>query len=72
MVVARFEIWSGNSGGLGVGRGPRPPVFLDQTEARRAEKKFLETTPPLSQGLGDPPPPSPLPLSEGLDPPLGK
>ena len=24
--------------------GP-PPLFLDQTEARRAEKKFLETAP---------------------------
>ena len=30
------------------------PLFLDQTEARRAKKKFLETRPhPLSQGLDD-------------------
>ena len=28
-------------------RGARgPPLFLDQTEARRAEKKFFETSPP--------------------------
>ena len=42
--------------------GPRPPLFLDQTEARRAEKKFFfRPGPPLSQGLDDRPP-----LSEGL------
>ena len=35
-----------------------PPLFLDQTEARRAEKNFFETTPPpLSQGLDDRVPP---------------
>ena len=36
------------------GRGPggRPPLFLDQNEARRAEKIFLEAA-PLSQGLDD-------------------
>ena len=36
-------------------------------------KTFLETAPPLSQGLDDRPPPTPPPpftLSEGLDPPL--
>ena len=38
------------------------PLFLDQTEARRAEKKFLRDCPPyLSKGLDDrspsPPPP---------------
>ena len=48
------------------GRGP-PPLFLDQTEARRAEKIFGETTlPPLSKGLDDRAPP----LSQGLDPAL--
>ena len=36
------------------GPGGPPSLFLDQTEARRAEKKYL-----------NPPPP---PLSEGLDP----
>ena len=49
------------------GRGSRGPLFLDQTEARRVEKKFLETAAPLSQGLDDRPA---LPLSKGLDPPL--
>ena len=56
-----------------------PPIYLDQTEARKAEKKFLETGPPLSQGLDDrhplPSPPPYLkdwmmtatPLPEGLD-----
>ena len=46
-------------------RGPRPPLFLDQTEAQGAEKKrFFETGPrPLSdkgQDLDDRPPPHPL------------
>ena len=39
------------------GRGPGlppPHLFLDQTEARRAEKKFFET-----------PPPPPFPLISG-------
>ena len=41
---------------------PRPTLlFVDQTEARRAEKR----APTLSQGLD-----GPRPLSEGLDPPL--
>ena len=49
-------------------RGPggsksSPPLFLDQSEARRAEKFFFF----FKTGL---PPPSPSPLSEGLDPPL--
>ena len=37
------------------GPGGPPSLFLDQTEARRAEKKKVG------------PPPTPLPLSEGLD-----
>ena len=51
--------------GRGQGDVP-PPLFLDQTEARGAEKNFF----------GDPPPPylrvwmTPPPFSEGLDPPL--
>ena len=40
--------------------GPGPPLFLDQTKARRVEKNFLETCPtplpPLSKGLDDRPP----------------
>ena len=37
------------------GKGPAPPLFLGQTEIRKAEKKFSETAPPhpLSQGLDD-------------------
>ena len=33
--------------------GPNPPLFLDQTEARRAERNFLRDPAPesLSQGL---------------------
>ena len=53
------------------GTGPATPLFLDQTEARKVEKKILlETCSPLSQGLDDRPQPPPPPLSEGLDPPL--
>ena len=41
--------------------GPRPPLFLDQNEARRAEKKlFWGWAPTLSQGMDDCPPPPPL------------
>ena len=45
-----------------------PPLCLDQTEARRAQKNLRPVTPPLSQGLDDRPPPPPL--SEGLDWPM--
>ena len=53
--------------GEGPGRPPLPPLFLDQTEARRAGKIFWETSPslPLSKGLDDRPP-----LSQSLDPAL--
>ena len=48
--------------------GEGPLLFLDQTEARRAEKLFWRPPPALSQGLDDrahlPP------LSQGLDPAL--
>ena len=38
------------------GRGPRfPLLLLDQTEARRAEKRFLETALPLPLPLPLPP-----------------
>ena len=41
--------------------GARRPLFLDQTEARRAEKPFFgDHPPPLSKGLDDPPSPPPL------------
>ena len=43
--------------GQGPGK-PAPPLFLDQTEAWRAEKKFfLDHSSPLFQGLDDRPPP---------------
>ena len=45
------------------------PLFLNQAEARRAEKIFLGDRPPsLSEGLDDPPPPPPP--FQGLDPAL--
>ena len=49
--------------------GARPPLFLDQTEGRRAEKIFFCDRPPLISGSGWPPL---HPLSRGLDdrPPL--
>ena len=48
--------------------GESPSLVLDQTEARRAEKKFFgDRLPPLSQVTVDRHAP---PLSEGLDPPL--
>ena len=50
------------------GEGPGSPLFLDQTEARKAEKSFLRPPPPpLSQSLYDR---TPLHLSKDLDPPL--
>ena len=42
----------------GAQRGPAPtPLFLDQNEARIADKNFDSGPPPLSQGLDEPPPP---------------
>ena len=58
-----------SGGSRGGARGPALPplnIFLEQTEARRAEKKNFWRPPPLSQGLDEPPPP----LYEGLDLPL--
>ena len=53
--------------GEGSGRPGPPPLTLDQTEARRAEKKiFWDRAPPLSQGLDDPHPHTHI---WGLDPP---
>ena len=48
-------------------RGVLPPLFFDQTEAQRAEKNFYKTRPPPYLRIWMT---APLPLSEGLDPPL--
>ena len=57
--------------GWGGAGGPAPPpLLLDQTEARRAEKIFFGDRHPSS-----PPPPLPFPFSLGLDdraPPLSE
>ena len=50
--------------GRGTG-GQGPLLFLDQTEARRAEKNFLETPSPCLRVWMTPPPPPPP--SQGLD-----
>ena len=50
------------------GDGAWFPLFLDQTEAGRAENFFFKTGPFFSQGLDDPH--LPPRLSEGLDLPL--
>ena len=39
-------------------RDPGPPIFLDQTEARRTEKCFSRLGLPLSKGLDDRRPPA--------------
>ena len=46
--------------------GGPPPLFLDQTEARRGEKIFLETPPPYVRDWMS----ALLTLSQGLDPAL--
>ena len=54
----KFRLTSGGSRGRGPPPPPTPPTsFFDQIEARRADKKFLETAPRLPQGLNDRPPP---------------
>ena len=50
--------------GKGAGE-PVPPLFLDQTEAQRAEKDFLRPLSLISWSEWPPPP-----LSAGPDPPL--
>ena len=49
----------------GEGPGGRPALFPDETEAQRAEKCFLETSPPPYLRVW-----MTAPLSQGLDPPL--
>ena len=50
--------------------GPAPPLFLDQTEARRAEELFFGDLLPPHLIYGSRWPPPPPPLSQGLDPAL--
>jgi len=55
----------------GVPGVPGPSLFLDQTEAQRAEKIFPRPASPLFLRVWvTPPPPAPPPLSQGLDPAL--
>ena len=64
LLIEVYVKWRIQGRGPGGHAPPPPPLFLDQTEARRAEKIFLGGTgPPLSQGLDD----RPRLLSEGLD-----
>ena len=62
-------LFPGSGGSRGGAWGARPPpLFLDQNEARRAEKKIGRAGAPpyLRVWMTTSPPP----LSEGLDPPL--
>ena len=58
-----------SGGSRGGARGGPPPLFVDQTEARMAEKFFARTTPlpPYLRVWMTPPPPT---LSQELDPAL--
>ena len=53
-----FHYSGGFRGGArGAQTAPPRPLFLDQTEAQRAEKNFFGAPPPrLSKGLDNPPP----------------
>ena len=59
-----------SGGSRGGARGAASPLFFDQNEDRRGEKKFWDRPPPphphLSQTIDD----RASPLSERLDPPL--
>ena len=49
---------------------PPPTLFLDQTEAQRAQRNFLGDKPTSYLRVWmSTPPPTPPPLSQGLDPP---
>ena len=56
----------------GPGGARLPPLFLNQTEARRTEKCLLDTGSPryLRFWMTAPSPPRPNHLSQGLDPTL--
>ena len=61
----RWLSWENIGGSRGGARGALPPVFLDQSKARRVEKIIWRPPPRLlSQGLYDrPTPPPPLHIS---------
>ena len=66
-VLSKTDDFNFSRGSRGGARGAwGPPLFLDQTEARWAEKNFFRDRPPSLYGLNDWSPP----FSEGLDPPL--
>ena len=70
-VIATEPTDISSGGSRGGARGAQaPPLFLDQTEARTAEKLFFGRPAPLLYlrvWMTAPPPP---PLSQGLDPAL--
>ena len=59
LILRTYDLSAVADPGKGPGGPPPPPLFLGQSEARRAEK---------IRGWIPPPPP----LSEGLDPPLSR
>ena len=66
----RWLSWENIGGSRGGARGALPPVFLDQSKARRVEKIIWRPPPPASYHrvcMTAPPPPS---ISQGLDPAL--
>ena len=65
IIIFAIVLISGES--RGGTRGVGPPLVLGQTEARRAENIFYKTGPPTYLRIWMA---APLPLSEGLDPPL--
>ena len=63
---SKYSSLYGSGRSRGGARGAQaPPLFLDQTEARRAKKNFFEDHPPYLRVWMTGPP-----LSEGLDLPL--
>ena len=53
----KYSSLYGSGGSRGGARGGWPPLLLDQTEAQRAEKIFLETPPPYLRVWMTAPPP---------------
>ena len=51
-VISCILVYIISGGSRGGARGVRPPLCLDRTEARGAEKNSFETEPPLVSGSG--------------------